>query len=975
MKVFSLSDVIPIGYAGENEAREIAIDICQLVRTWPDLRPELVARRPGETEVYPCKTRVEDGVLIWTVTGADTAKSGEGEARVYMLDGEGKIAKSRIVKTLIRGGMEGEMREEMPEAAAPWVESVTQAGAEAKASAEEAKASADSVPQTIEAALAEAKASGEFDGPQGDKGETGERGPQGEKGEKGEKGDTGPQGPRGERGERGATGLTGPQGPRGLQGEKGEKGDTGPMGPQGPAGENTEIFLVRIGGGNVPDHTEYEILAAVDEGKVCIADDGSGRVYTYVGKMPLRDNANVNAATFYSPMMRVGVSADVWCIQIYGASARRWWLQDTRIANPFKITFTGAVEAEYDGSNGITVEIPEGGTGGGGSGADGEDGGFYTPSVDANGVLSWTASKADMPSVSSANIKGPQGAPGADGVPGAPGKDGADGFSPTVTLTREADGVLITATNKDGETSEKVYDGKDGEGGGGLPEGGEPHQMLVTDGEGNAKWEERTHWKEEGLIDVLPECSFEADPDGGEGIIMTPFVSIPEPGKTYTVSWNGTAYECIAEVGNMDGVLLFMLGNTSAFGGTQATEDPFLIIAFPAEIVESMGGVTANVLAFDGSTEITLRIQQAGTNYHKLDAGYLPIPMVDALSDYLKETTLEVSPDEGMGAIVEPFSKPLAIGKMYTVTWNGSQHTCTAWAYSEGGELQMPALGNGAALDESFPASNDPFLVVFVPDVAVEEIGGFHGMVIPLDGSETVTLSIHGDGGVKIAAEALDMDWVPKKGDVGATILPETVVTEYVELPSNIIWPSAGEKVIVYFDHVRYECRVMLTDDDSFNYIGNVSIKGTNFFDTGEPFLITIMNGGAITSVFFDGDTGLTQAHRIAIYADGSIAKGDDTIPKSFLPDRGVFYVNATQESIDSEHKADKTIAEAYEAYYSGRMVCLRLAGVGGLNYSVLCWPSEIYPTSASFFSITGTYLTSVEWNSNGKIVVTGKML
>lgn len=125
------------------------------------------------------------------------------------------------------------------------------------------------------------------------------------------------------------------------------------------------------------------------------------------------------------------------------------------------------------------VKNSGGGTGGGGSGA---DGGFYTPSVNANGVLSWTASKTDMPSVSSANIKGPkgdagetgetgpagpQGAPGSDGAPGAPGKDGADGYSPTVTLTREADGVVITATNKDGETSEKVYDGKDGEGGGG----------------------------------------------------------------------------------------------------------------------------------------------------------------------------------------------------------------------------------------------------------------------------------------------------------------------------------------------------------------------------------------------------------------------------------------------------------------------------------------------------------------------------
>lgn len=45
----------------------------------------------------------------------------------------------------------------------------------------------------------------------------------------------------------------------------------------------------------------------------------------------------------------------------------------------------------------------------GGSGGSGEAGGYYTPAVDADGNLSWTASKADMPAVDGANIKGPQG--------------------------------------------------------------------------------------------------------------------------------------------------------------------------------------------------------------------------------------------------------------------------------------------------------------------------------------------------------------------------------------------------------------------------------------------------------------------------------------------------------------------------------------------------------------------------------------
>ena len=45
-------------------------------------------------------------------------------------------------------------------------------------------------------------------------------------------------------------------------------------------------------------------------------------------------------------------------------------------------------------------------------GGNGEAGGYYVPAVDAGGNLSWTASKADMPAVDGANIKGQKGADG-----------------------------------------------------------------------------------------------------------------------------------------------------------------------------------------------------------------------------------------------------------------------------------------------------------------------------------------------------------------------------------------------------------------------------------------------------------------------------------------------------------------------------------------------------------------------------------
>lgn len=83
------------------------------------------------------------------------------------------------------------------------------------------KLDADELTNAVNTALAQAKASGEFDGPQGP------AGPKGEKGEKGDPGDTGPAGPKGD---------TGDTGPQGIQGPAGPQGETGPAGPAGADG-------------------------------------------------------------------------------------------------------------------------------------------------------------------------------------------------------------------------------------------------------------------------------------------------------------------------------------------------------------------------------------------------------------------------------------------------------------------------------------------------------------------------------------------------------------------------------------------------------------------------------------------------------------------------------------------------------------------------------------------------------------------
>lgn len=41
---------------------------------------------------------------------------------------------------------------------------------------------------------------------------------------------------------------------------------------------------------------------------------------------------------------------------------------------------------------------------GGGTGSTGENGGYYTPSISENGILTWTPSKSDMPSISGSDL-------------------------------------------------------------------------------------------------------------------------------------------------------------------------------------------------------------------------------------------------------------------------------------------------------------------------------------------------------------------------------------------------------------------------------------------------------------------------------------------------------------------------------------------------------------------------------------------
>lgn len=89
----------------------------------------------------------------------------------------------------------------------------------------------------------------------------------------------------------------------------------------------------------------------------------------------------------------------------------------------------------------------------------GDDGATFTPSVSADGIISWTNDKG-LPNPEPANIKGPPGVPGATPVKGVDYFDGTPGAS----ATHRWDGTTLTITSASGTSSANLKGdpGKDG---------------------------------------------------------------------------------------------------------------------------------------------------------------------------------------------------------------------------------------------------------------------------------------------------------------------------------------------------------------------------------------------------------------------------------------------------------------------------------------------------------------------------------
>ena len=282
-------------------------------------------------------------------------------------------------------------------------------------------------------------------GDKGDKGETGAQGiqgatgPRGPQGIQGEPGNTGPAGPRGEQG---VQGPKGDQGDKGDKGDTGEKGDTGATGLQGPKGDQG------IQGETGPKGDKGDKGDTGEQGpkgeKGDTGETGKGLDIrgTYATLSALRSAVrNPEQGDMYN----VGSGAPY---TIYMYDTVSGWLSQGQLQGAKGTTFTPSVDADGDiswsndggltnpatmnirGPQGVQGEKGETGKDGetGATGPRGPQGYTFTPAVSSSGDLSWS-NDGGLSNPATVSLKGPKGDKGDKGDAGPKGEDGQQGAS------------------------------------------------------------------------------------------------------------------------------------------------------------------------------------------------------------------------------------------------------------------------------------------------------------------------------------------------------------------------------------------------------------------------------------------------------------------------------------------------------------------------------------------------------------------
>lgn len=300
---------------------------------------------------------------------------------------------------------------------------------------------------------------------------------------------------------------------------------------------------------------------------------------------------------------------------------------------------------------------------------------------------------------------------------------------------------------------------------------------------------------------ILPEthCIISPAEEGiASGEIDAP-VSLTESltdGKVYTVNWNGVDYDCVATDGMpIVGEALIFLGNFDKLIGNGDNKIPFCLVSVNGVVVvntfvEERADVTVSIRGFTETvTPIAKKYLPAGFPYAE--------PAV-----FLPETTPVFSEDAGGFVIMSGVDASMFTdGQTYTVNWNGTNYETRAMLTSDNG-MNAIILGDMGAM-QGVPTTGEPFAVMIL-DAAAQASMGIAALVIPIDGSASVTLSIIGETLTPVDAKFLPNApvFVDVYGTIGGTYEGYGEKTENISKQSHtnaeiLALAKLGKNVII----------------------------------------------------------------------------------------------------------------------------------------------------------------------------------
>lgn len=136
-------------------------------------------------------------------------------------------------------------------------------------------------------------------------------------------------------------------------------------------------------------------------------------------------------------------------------------------------------------------------------------------------------------------------------------------------------------------------------GGSGLPSGAKPNQYIVTDGDGNAKWEDRMVYQYKTVAELCPEQQLELIEEM-DGLYHYWFSLNPAEvfeGALCNVTLDGKEYECIVHFFEDEYGGYWMAGNMGLAGMGEDTGEPFAVASYGDICLKNSGDHTLKVSA------------------------------------------------------------------------------------------------------------------------------------------------------------------------------------------------------------------------------------------------------------------------------------------------------------------------------------------------------------------------------------------